>query len=186
MNARLTNKIRNRLSKTASVLFVVVSAALAVSALTAQALNKATTTRHIPDCLANWPPSDQTQKDQLREAFETALHDSAMDNDSGKALRKDLLTTKNNFELPKKRIKEILDKQHPGNNITFPSDEVIIFYEEEPEASPPPTRHEKHLTVPFYHPNHCYTVLYLDPVGSVTAGIPIDFRAHVMCCYDPY
>lgn len=188
MNTRLINAIRRRLSVIASAGLIVLAAALAASALMAQPQAKPKTDPQIPNCLGDWPPANDPQKGWLKEAFDIALHDSAMpgnSNDPGPKLRQALLDTKNNtnFDSPKKAIKKILDKNHPGNGIKFPDNLVITFYEEEPQASPTPSV-EARLTTPWYHPNHCYLVLYLDPVGSMAAKT--DSRPHVMCCYDPY
>lgn len=188
MNISLIDTIRSRSSMIASAALIVVAATLAVSALMAQGPSKATAPTQIPNCLGNWPPADPTQNQWVKDAFDTALSVSAtpgQPNDPGPTLRRALLDPKNNFKSPKDAIKKILDTQHPNNNINFPSDLVIIFYEEEPQSSPTPAPNAK-STTPLLHPNHCYLVLYLDQVGSIAPTAPSDSRAHVMCCYDPY
>jgi len=188
MNASLIKLIRNRLSLVVSIVLLFLGAAFAASALMADDKSKIETRKpHIPNCLVNnWPPTDKKDKEQLVEAFEKALHDSAVDDAPGSKLRVELLDTKDNFQAPKDAIKKILDQLHPDNKIKFPKDLVILFYEPEEDSAPTPpaTGETNALRCALLHPNHCYLVLFLEPVGSVTAAK--SFQDHVMCCYDPY
>jgi hypothetical protein len=141
-----------------------------------------------PNCLDNWPPpKDSNENKWLVKAFEIALQESAMPGsygDPGPTMRRALLDTRNNFASPTEEIHKILKRE--GHDMELPRDLVIIFYEQEPSATPTPTptgtpKENKGTAHP--HPNHCYLVLYLDPVGTAT---PKSFQSHVMCCYDPY
>jgi hypothetical protein len=196
MNALLINITRRRLLLLASTVLLVLGAVFAAPVVIAEdgPTSAVTTTAKppIPDCLKNgWPPTGEKEK-WLIQAFDTALHDSAMSapNSSpwptGPALRTKLLDTKNNFKAPKDAIKDILKGQ--GHVMALPDDLVIIFYFEEPKPTPTPNpspsgspKDDKETGHP--HPNHCYLVLYLDPVGTAA---PKSFQEHVMCCYDPY
>src|SRR5256885_12063026 len=176
----LIDIIRNRLALVASTVLIVLGAAFAASALMADAKSKVETRKpHIPNCLVDdWPPTNQTDKNQLVEAFEKALHDSAVDDAPGIKLRNALLDTKNNFASPKAAIKKLLDDAHPNNKIKFPKDLVIIFYEPEEGTAPTPTpsatEQANALRCALLHPNHCYLVIYLEPLGSVKS-----FQDHV-------
>lgn len=193
MNAPLLTVTRRRWPLAASVALVVLAVALVAFALRAQSRRDITAANFIPNCFVDtWPPQDQGAKDELIDAFNRALVDASKpgtpQDQSGPELRKKLLDTRNNFEAPKKAMWDKLIEVHPNTKIKFPPGLVIIFYDPETGTSPTPTSTDteqtKALRCSLLHPNHCYIVVYLEPVGS-TATNPI-LKDHMMCCYDPY
>jgi hypothetical protein len=195
MNAPLITALRKPLPLIASVVLIVLGVALTALALRAQAQSNTATAAHIPNCFVdNWPPTNQTDKDQLVKVFEKALKDSAKpgtpQDQSGPDLRKILLDTKNNFKAPKDKIRQRLDTEYPNNKIKFPKYLVIIFYEAEAGTAPTPaptataTEQANALRCALLHPNHCYIVVYLEPVSSSVTNPSL--KNNMMCCYDPY
>jgi hypothetical protein len=191
MNVPLIHIIRKRLPLIAPTVLVALGVALIASALMAQSRPK-TTANHIPNCFVdNWPPHDATEKKDLVDAFNNALKDSAVSgavDDPGPTLRKKLLDTRNNFEAPKKAMKDKLKEVNPNSKIKFPNDLVIIFYEPELGTSPTPppsaTEQANALRCALLHPNHCYIVVFLEPVNSPVTNPSL--KENMMCCYDPY
>ena len=190
MNVPLIHIIRKRLPLIASAMLVALGVALNASALMAQSRPN-TAANHIPNCFVdNWPPQG-AEKQELIDAFNKALQDAAMPgsvNDPGPRLRRALLDTRNNFKAPKQAIKDKLKEVHPNSKIKFPKDLVIIFYEKETEKKAPArkaAKRKKALRTVGEDPNHCYIVVYLEPLSSINAKTP-SFQDQMVCCYDPY
>ncbi|HVF72868.1 MAG TPA: hypothetical protein VM940_14795 [Chthoniobacterales bacterium] len=184
--------IRKRLPLLVSAVLVALGVALVTSALRAQPQADTARTRTKPNCFVdNWPPQDATEKQELVDAFNKALKDAAepgADDQPGPKLRKALLDPADNYKAPKKAMKDKLKEINSNTKLKFPEDLVIIFYEEETEKrtrSSTPAEQIKTAKTAREHPNHCYIVVYMEPITSPTARTP-NFQTQMMCCYDPY
>jgi hypothetical protein len=154
-----------------SGVFVMIAAALAVSALMAQ---PPPPKKERPHC--DWPPTDAQEADHVKKVFESVLDDSVKD----AALRDDLLNcNQKNCEKPRKAVKTRLDAMFPGNKIKMPNDLVIMFWEQEPGSR------NVHKMTWDYPSNHCYSILYLPDAGTASDAKAV-FAEHLMCCYKPW
>jgi hypothetical protein len=192
MNLPVIHIIRKRLPLLVSAVLVALGVSLIASALTAQSQPDTARAKSKPDCFVdNWPPQDADEKKELVAAFNKALKDAAEPgavDAPGPKLRRALLNPANNYKAPKDAMKVKLKEINSNSKIKFPKDLVIIFYEEETEKKSPsstPAEPAKTPKTASEHPNHCYIVVYIEPITSPTAKTP-DFQTQMVCCYDPY
>jgi hypothetical protein len=112
-------------------------------------------------------PTEEFKKKAIA-AFTAALTRSAKPGeDAFRAKLKDIASAKQAVE--------------EEGKIQFPPDWIVLFYEED-QSSSPTTKSEEKMVVP-NHPNHSYHIFYLPKANS---GGDQLYKAHLMCCYDPW
>ncbi len=171
MNEPSNSKIRSHLTHIAASALWVLAAALAVSALTAESPAKPQTKRG--EC-KDWP--SDPDKPKVAAAFTKALNDSAMDNNDGKKVRKNLLDPKT----AKSTVQGILNTLYPGEKIVFPTKAEVRFYEPEELGFTAPAK----VFTADYPSEHCLHIFYLPEVGEQAQKA--SFQTNLMCCYKPW
>jgi hypothetical protein len=178
---KILKTTNSRLVRIASGVLIVASAALAASALFAEAPR----TREPSGACRQWAADlkqNPPRKAKLRKAFVTALKESAR-NDT---VRQNLMRNSNDA---KAEILRILgeDLSEPIFDPQFPTDAWFRFYE--PEV--PITRNtEKELRggrARGYPNEHCLHIFHLPEPGTPVTGTDDQiWRLYSRCCYEPW